>query len=122
MAMPDSLAPTGPTGQACAGAAQVHDLDSAAQGDYIGLMVTTLRESKAKLSALVEVAARGEEVIITVRGKPRARLCPLVRVSPLEQRGRANWGESLRVARATHSVGARDTGTEILDELLGDRV
>ena len=45
--------------------------------DYIGHMNVTLRESKAKLSALVERASAGEEVIITVRGRPKARLCPI---------------------------------------------
>jgi prevent-host-death family protein len=37
-------------------------------------MVKTLRESKAKLSALVERASRGEDVLITVRGHVKARL------------------------------------------------
>jgi prevent-host-death family protein len=40
-------------------------------------MYTTLRESKATLSALVERACAGEEVVITVRGRPRVRLCPV---------------------------------------------
>lgn len=35
-------------------------------------MTKTLRESKAKLSELVEVASRGEDVLITVRGKVKA--------------------------------------------------
>ena len=84
-------------------------------------MIVTLRESKAKLSALVAVAAQGEEVVITVRGRPRARLCPLARVAPHEQREQANWGLSLREARETYSVGVRDTGSDILDDLRGDR-
>ena len=46
------------------------------------LMITTLREGKAKLSALVESAARGEEVVIMVRGKPRARLCAMFEAPP----------------------------------------
>ena len=37
-------------------------------------MVKTLRESKAKLSELVETASRGEDVLITVRGTVKARL------------------------------------------------
>ena len=37
-------------------------------------MIKTLRESKAKLSELVEQASRGEDVLITVRGKVKARL------------------------------------------------
>lgn len=40
-------------------------------------MITTLRESKTKLSELVQLASRGEEVLITVRGKPSARLVPV---------------------------------------------
>lgn len=40
-------------------------------------MYATLRESKAKLSSLVERASGGEEVVITVRGHPKARLCPI---------------------------------------------
>ena len=40
-------------------------------------MHTTLRESKATLSALVERACAGEDVVITVRGRPRVRLCPV---------------------------------------------
>ena len=37
----------------------------------------TLYEAKTHLSALVERAAAGEEVIITKHGSPRARLSPL---------------------------------------------
>ena len=37
-------------------------------------MVKTLQESKAQLSELVEAASRGEDVLISVRGKVRARL------------------------------------------------
>lgn len=37
-------------------------------------MVTTLKEGKARLSELVERASRGEDVLITVRGKVKARL------------------------------------------------
>jgi prevent-host-death family protein len=39
-------------------------------------MVTTLRESKAKLSELVERASKGEDILITVRGKVKAKLNP----------------------------------------------
>lgn len=43
-------------------------------GDYVGLMMKSLRESKAKLSELVERAYRGEDIVITVRGRVKARL------------------------------------------------
>ena len=42
--------------------------------DYNGYMITTLRESKAKLSELVQRASQGEDVLITVRGEVKARL------------------------------------------------
>lgn len=37
-------------------------------------MIKSLRESKAQLSELVERVSKGEEVLITVRGKVKARL------------------------------------------------
>ncbi len=37
-------------------------------------MVATLSQSQAELPRLVELASRGEEVIITVEGKPKAKL------------------------------------------------
>jgi prevent-host-death family protein len=37
-------------------------------------MVKTLRESKAKLSELVQRASDGEDILITVRGNVKARL------------------------------------------------
>lgn len=36
-----------------------------------------LYEAKAKLSDLVERAARGEEIVIAKNGRPRARLVPV---------------------------------------------
>jgi prevent-host-death family protein len=57
-------------------------------------MVTTLRESKAKLSELVERASRGEDVLITVRGTVKARLTK-VEASPAGFDGRA-WVRKLR--------------------------
>jgi prevent-host-death family protein len=89
--------------------------------DYSGYMIATLRESKAHLSALVEKAAQGEEVIITVRGKPKARLCPIPAPAPLARRDAKRWAMQLREARATYTVKARDSSSDILDELRGDR-
>ncbi len=37
-------------------------------------MMTNVRNAKAQLSALIARAARGEEVVITSGGKPKARL------------------------------------------------
>ncbi len=41
-----------------------------------------LYEAKVKLSALVERAAAGEEIVIAKAGKPRARLVPLDAAAP----------------------------------------
>ena len=40
-------------------------------------METNVRDLKAHLSAYLRRAARGEEVLVTFRGKPLARLVPL---------------------------------------------
>lgn len=85
-------------------------------------MIKTLRESKAKLSELVASAAAGEEIIITVRGKPKARLCPLHKGDSLDGGGDpVAWGVALREARAAYSVGTHDSGTAILDDVRDDR-
>ena len=84
-------------------------------------MIKTLRESKARLSELVDLAAGGEEIIITVRGKPRARLCPIAQAPGGDREGRQLWEKRLREARTSYSSGSRDTGRELLDDLRGER-
>lgn len=37
-------------------------------------MIATLSKSQAELPRLVEIASQGEDVVITVRGLPKARL------------------------------------------------
>ena len=37
-------------------------------------MTTTLSKGQEDLANLVEIASRGEDVVITVEGKPKARL------------------------------------------------
>lgn len=53
----------------------------------------SLYEAKTNLSELVERAARGEEIVITKSGKPKALLVPLGDVRPLRQpgKGRGKW-------------------------------
>ena len=50
------------------------EIDFAPSDDYIDYMIAKLREAKEQLSDLVKRAAGGEEIIITVRGQPMARL------------------------------------------------
>jgi prevent-host-death family protein len=83
-------------------------------------MIATLKESKAHLSALVERASHGEEVIITVRGKPKACLCAIPQREPEPKRSAA-WGRELREARETYSTGVGDSSSEIIDDLRQDR-
>ncbi|MBS9721772.1 type II toxin-antitoxin system prevent-host-death family antitoxin [Tianweitania sp. BSSL-BM11] len=40
-----------------------------------------LRDAKARLSALVDAAERGEATVITRHGKPAARIVPIEKVS-----------------------------------------
>jgi prevent-host-death family protein len=47
----------------------------------MGNIVKNLYEAKTELSSLVELAAKGEEIIIAKNGKPMARLVPLAKKS-----------------------------------------
>lgn len=84
-------------------------------------MIISLREGKAKLSALVEMAAHGEEVVITVRGKARARLCPMAPEADTRKTKRGRWVTQLREASEKYSIGTHDSGKVILDDIRGDR-
>lgn len=43
------------------------------------MKTANMHEAKSKLSALVDAATRGEEVVICKAGKPMVRLVPVVR-------------------------------------------
>jgi len=84
-------------------------------------MVRSLRESKARLSELVEAANRGEDVLITVRGKIKARLTRVAPASGAVQ-GR-QWARELKAFQksiAGSAVSELSTG-QILDEISADR-
>ncbi len=42
--------------------------------DYTPIMIANVRNAKARLSELLDRAAKGEEVIITSDGRPKAKL------------------------------------------------
>jgi prevent-host-death family protein len=50
-------------------------------------------DAKARLSALIERAAAGEEIVIAKSGRPRARLVPLedTRARRVPGRGKGQW-------------------------------
>lgn len=85
-------------------------------------MIKTLKESKATLSYLVERASRGEEIVITVGGVPKARLCPLVESPAAGSQDRRVWAQRLRELRATYSVGEQEASRSILREIREDRM
>lgn len=63
-------------------------------------MIVNLKSAKAHLSRLVETASKGEEIWLTVRGKPKARLCPLAeKPTPTDTEA---WVHSLSDARAKY--------------------
>lgn len=81
-------------------------------------MVKSLRESKAKLSELVERASRGQDTLITVRGKVKARLTK----AGFNEAAKAAWLRDLREFRKASSTGKRTRSVEeILDEVREDR-
>lgn len=53
----------------------------------------SLYDAKTNLSALIERAASGEEIVISKSGRPKARLVPLDDVRPLREpgKGRGQW-------------------------------
>ncbi len=83
--------------------------------DYNGHMIRSLRESKSKLSELVELASRGQDVLISVRGKVKARLTRAG--SKLSDDDRAVWIKELRTLRMKTSTGK---ATPKVEEILKD--
>jgi prevent-host-death family protein len=70
-------------------------------------MIITLSQGQAELPRLVEIASQGEDVIITVEGKPKARL---TRADAAENKGdetpldMAAWLKDLKEARRKYST------------------
>ncbi len=83
-------------------------------------LMESIKSAKAHLSALVDRAASGEEVWLTVRGKPRARLCPL----PASRPGcsRDHWLHRLQKERISGTRTRQSKAKEqaIWDEIRGD--
>jgi prevent-host-death family protein len=84
-------------------------------------MITNLREAKSNLSELVRRAANGEEIVITVRGRPTARLTRVVATEG-ESHEREAWAAELSAAAEAARVGPRKaTSQQFWDELRGER-
>jgi prevent-host-death family protein len=83
-------------------------------------MIATLKDSKAKLSSLVDRASRGEEIVITVRGQPKARLMP-VSAAGTGSLDRVKWMRRLRAMSKKACIGIHDS-TDIFEDIRSDRV
>jgi len=85
-------------------------------------MITSLREAKSNLSQLVRLAAEGEDIVITVRGLPTARL---TRAVPKETHNneREAWAAELSAVAEAARVGPRQaTSQQLWDELRKERL
>ena len=85
-------------------------------------MTAALEESPANLEHLVELAQRGEEVVLTRAGQPVAKITGIVDATWPERRKR--WLEELREMRNAGDTGKRGSPTteEILTEMREERV
>ena len=82
-------------------------------------MTATLRESQADLQRLVELASRGEDVVITVDGKPKAKLTAAGVPSPAKSPDMASWLKELEALRLKYATGK--TGLTVEQILEDDR-
>ncbi len=89
-------------------------------------MTTTLSQSQADLPRLVELASQGEDVLITVAGKPKARLTRADGApgngshAPVDM---AAWVAELEELRSRYATGKPGSTVEqILEEDRADRV
>lgn len=85
-------------------------------------MIKTLRESKAKLSELVELASKGQEILITVRGKVKARLSAVDRNREADKG--AAWADELQALHKAWCKLSRKTSStpDILNSIREDRL
>ena len=82
-------------------------------------MITNLKEAKAKLSALVASAETGEDVVITVRGRPAARLSGMPAVG---HESMTRWRRELETLQRKYGTGRPpEKGRSVLDSIREER-
>jgi prevent-host-death family protein len=59
--------------------------------DTVGSVEVGIRELKQQLSALLDRAEAGEEVIVTDRGRPKVRIVPVASVGRIDEGVRDGW-------------------------------
>jgi prevent-host-death family protein len=90
--------------------------------DQNGEMTTSLDDAIHNLGELVQLAASGEEVVITVDGRPTVRMTGVSASQPNDD-GRAAWVAELQAAADAACVGApKSAPQEFWDELRRDRL
>ncbi len=80
-------------------------------------MIVSVRESKARMSELLTRACEGENVIITVRGKPTVRLVP-VNQAP-NAADMIQWADEIRRRHSGATGVPAGSSAEIIDDLRG---
>ena len=89
-------------------------------------MTTTLSKSQAELPRLVEIASQGEDVVITVEGKPKARLTRAEVVNGNGSKAPVDmdaWLKELEDGLRKYGTGNVGPSTEqILDEDRSERI
>jgi prevent-host-death family protein len=80
-------------------------------------MIATLRESKTRLSELVNLANSGEEILITVHGQPKARILSV----SVPRSDTADWLRELSTLRLSLGKPSTYQKPSALDEVREDR-
>ena len=84
-------------------------------------MTATVEQTRSELSRLIDLAAQGEEIVITEEGRPVAKL---LGIQPLraDNGDKKLWLEQLRELRGKTSTGkAGKSGDEIISEGRAER-
>jgi prevent-host-death family protein len=82
-------------------------------------MITNLKQAKARLSALVATAQKGEDVLITVRGRPAATLSG---TPAAKHASMVRWIAELKALHRKYGTGRKTAGTSpVIDSIREER-
>jgi len=81
-------------------------------------MIASVRETKAKLSELISKATSGEEVVISVRGRPTIKLVP---IHPHSEKPDIQSWANRRRSQLKAMPEKADSAKEIVSALRGER-
>ncbi|HLF66828.1 MAG TPA: type II toxin-antitoxin system prevent-host-death family antitoxin [Gammaproteobacteria bacterium] len=75
-----------------------------------------LREVNQHLSHYIEMAEKGEEIIVTRRGEPIVRLCPIEQKKQLNEGQQAAWQRTLARTEKGFNLGGKGVKRDELYE------